>query len=41
MIIKNKEDIIKHFSEGNKTDQFIGVENEKFVFDKKSKKRVD
>ena len=39
MIIKSKEDIIEHFSKGNKTEQFIGVENEKFIFDKKSKKR--
>ena len=39
MIIKSKEDIIEHFSKGNKTEQFIGVENEKFIFDKKGKKR--
>ncbi len=39
MIIKNKEDIINHFVEGNKTELYIGVENEKFIFDKITKKR--
>ena len=39
MIIKNKDDIINHFIEGSKKEFFIGVENEKFIFDKKTKKR--
>ena len=41
MIIKNKADIINHFAEGNKNKFFIGVENEKFIFDKNTKKRSD
>ena len=39
MKIKNKEDIINHFVNGNKEQLYIGVENEKFVFDKNTKKR--
>lgn len=39
MRVKNKDDIINHFIEGNKNESFIGVENEKFIFDKKSNKR--
>ena len=39
MKIKNKEDIINHFIAGSKNHQNIGVENEKFIFDNKSKKR--
>ena len=39
MKIKNKENIINHFIAGNKNHQNIGVENEKFIFDNKSKKR--
>ena len=38
MKIKNKEDIINHFIAGSKNHQNIGVENEKFIFDNKSKK---
>ena len=38
-MIQNKEDIIKHFIEGNKKQFYIGVENEKFLFDKGSKIR--
>ena len=38
MKIKNKEDIINHFIEGNKLNQYIGIENEKFIFDKNTKK---
>ena len=41
MKIKNKEDIINHFIDGNKKDFFIGVENEKFIFDSNSKKRCN
>ena len=39
MKIKNKEDIINHFIAGSKNHQNIRVENEKFIFDNKSKKR--
>ena len=39
MIIDNKDKIIKHFEEGEKSQQFIGVENEKFLIDSKTKKR--
>ena len=35
MKIKSKQQIIEHFISGNKQDQFIGVENEKFLFKKK------
>lgn len=41
MKIENKQDIIDHFIEGNKKESFIGVENEKFVFDKNTKKRCN
>ena len=40
MKIKSKEQIIDHFISGNKLSQFIGVENEKFLF-KKNNKRAD
>ena len=40
MKIKNKEDIINHFIEGNKFNQHIGIENEKFIFEKNTKKRA-
>ena len=30
----NKDKIIEYFSSGNKQESFIGVENEKFLFDK-------
>ena len=40
MKIKSKEQIIEHFISGNKLSQFIGVENEKFLF-KKNNKRAD
>ena len=39
MKIKNKEDIINYFLEGNKLNQHIGIENEKFIFEKNTKKR--
>ena len=41
MKIKSKQQIIDHFISGNKPDQFIGVENEKFLFKKKSNERAD
>jgi len=41
MKIKSKQQIIEHFISGNKPDQFIGVENEKFLFKKKSNERAD
>ena len=40
MKIKSKQQIIEHFISGNKPDQFIGVENEKFLFKKKSNETV-
>ena len=39
MKIKNKEDIINHFITGCKNQKNIGVENEKFIFENKTKKR--
>lgn len=39
MKISSKEDIINHFINGNKSDLYIGVENEKFIFDTKTQKR--
>ena len=41
MKINNKEDIINHFLKGNKSEFYIGVENEKFVFDKVSNNRAN
>ena len=34
MKINNKEDIINYFKSGYKDKQLIGVENEKFLFEK-------
>ena len=39
MKISSKEDIINHFINGNKSNLYIGVENEKFIFDTKTQKR--
>ena len=39
MKIKNIEDIINHFIAGNKNEKNIGIENEKFIFDKNNKNR--
>ena len=36
MKINSKEDIIKYFNNGCKKKVFIGVENEKFIFDLES-----
>jgi hypothetical protein len=33
MFINSKEDLINYFHQGAKKDLFIGVENEKFLFD--------
>ena len=41
MKIKSKEQIIEHFFSGNKPNQLIGVENEKFLFKKKSNERAE
>ena len=43
MNIKNKTQFIEYFTSGIKpsSDLKIGVEQEKFLFDKKSKKRID
>jgi hypothetical protein len=34
MFIKSKEDLINYFHQGSKKELFIGVENEKFLFDR-------
>ena len=36
MKIETIEDIINHFVAGNKDEKNIGIENEKFIFDKKT-----
>ena len=41
MQINSKEKIIKHFENGIKNYELIGVENEKFLFEKFSNKRAD
>ena len=41
MKIKSKEQIIEHFFSGNKPNQLIGVENEKFLFKKKGNERAE
>ena len=41
MQINSKEKIIEHFKNGIKKDQFIGVENEKFLFFKSKNQRID
>ena len=40
MQIKSKKNIIDHFNKGIKKNLFIGVENEKFLFEEKSNKRA-
>ena len=40
MLINSKEDLINYFHQGEKKEQFIGVENEKFLFDKSTGTRV-
>ncbi len=39
MKIETIEDIINHFVAGNKDEKNIGIENEKFIFDKKTNSR--
>ena len=39
MINSNKDNVINHFIEGSKNEFFLGVENEKCVFDKDTNKR--
>ena len=41
MQIKSKENIIDYFKEGIKKKLFIGVENEKFIFEKESNQRAN
>ena len=41
MKIESKEQIINYFTSGNKNEQLIGVENEKFLFKKNSNKRAE
>ena len=40
MLIKSKKNIINYFQSGIKKDNFIGVENEKFLFSKNFKQRA-
>ena len=40
MQINTKNDLINYFHEGEKNDQFIGVENEKFIFDPSTDSRA-
>ena len=40
MFINSKKDLINYFHQGFKKDQFIGVENEKFLFDQASNSRA-
>ena len=40
MQIDSKEKVIQHFKNGIKKDQFIGVENEKFLFNKSDNTRA-
>ena len=41
MQIKSKQNIIDYFNDGIKKNLFIGVENEKFLFEKGSNKRAN
>ena len=41
MKVNLKEDLIKYFESGFKKKFFIGVENEKFIFDRKTNKRLN
>ena len=41
MLIKSKNNIIEHFAKGIKKNNFIGVENEKFLFSKNFKQRAN
>lgn len=41
MKIESKEQIINYFTSGNKNEQLIGVENEKFLFKTNSNKRAE
>ncbi len=41
MEIKSKNDIIDYFASGIKQDELIGVENEQFLFNIKTKKRAE
>ena len=40
MFINSKEDLINYFHQGSKKEQFVGVENEKFLFDQSSNSRA-
>jgi len=41
MFIKSKEELINYFHKGAKKELFIGVENEKFLFDQTTNSRAD
>ena len=40
MFINSKEELINYFHNGAKKELFIGVENEKFLFDQSTNSRV-
>ena len=40
MFIETKDDLINYFHKGEKNNQFIGVENEKFLFDLSTNSRA-
>ena len=40
MFINSKEELINYFHKGSKKDLFIGVENEKFLFDQSTNSRA-
>jgi len=40
MFIKSKEELINYFHKGAKKELFIGVENEKFLFDQTTNSRA-
>ena len=40
MFINSKEDLINYFHQGSKKELFVGVENEKFLFDQSSNSRA-
>ena len=41
MFINAKEELINYFHKGAKKELFIGVENEKFLFDQTTNSRAD
>ena len=41
MFINSKEDLINYFHQGSKKELFIGVENEKFLFETNTNLRAN